>query len=199
MNSAGVQMKTIHMSIGCDCAVAYQLRKQKLVEEAFPFDWAKIDKIQMLCDVLEIDFSIFFENYVLKNQSDNFDKFVDFNNFADTDTDNVKSKIKMILKNKIIFPHEADEDIFDFEKFKQKYLRRITRFNNVVRNNDIKKIFVRADNTHISESDKIKLDLCLRKYGCVNFEIKFITYSDYICIGEFNWKRDYIDWEKIFI
>ena len=187
-------MKTIHMSIGCDCAVAYQLRKKKLVEEAFPFDWAKIDKIQMLCDVLENNFSIFFEDYVLKNQSNNFDKFVDFE-----DTDNVKSKIKMILKNKIIFPHEADEDIFDFEKFKEKYQRRIDRFNNIVRNNDIKKIFVRADNTNISESDKIKLDLCLKKYGCVNFEIQFITYSDYVCIGEFNWKRDYIDWTQLFI
>lgn len=189
-----VQTKTIHMSIGCDCAVAYQLRKKKLVEEAFPFDWAKIDKIQMLCDVLENNFSIFFEDYVLKNQSNNFDKFLDFE-----DINNVKSKIKMILKNKIIFPHEADEDIFDFEKFKEKYLRRIDRFNNIVRNNDIKKIFVRADNTKISESDKIKLDLCLRKYGCVNFEIQFITYSDYVCIGEFNWKRDYIDWTQLFI
>lgn len=189
MNSAEVQTKTIHMSIGCDCAVAYQLRNKKLVEEAFPFDWTKIDKIQMLCDVLENNFSIFFEDYVFKNQSNNFDKFVDFE-----DINNVKSKVKMILKNKIIFPHEAYENIFDFEKFKEKYQRRIYRFNSVVRNNDIKKIFVRTDNTNISESDKIKLDLCLKKYGCVNFEIQFITYSDYVCIGEFNWKRDYIDW-----
>lgn len=186
MNSAGVPMKTIHMSIGCDCAVAYQLRKQKLVEEAFPFDWAKVDKIQMLCDVLDNEFSIFFRDYILKNQGDNFDSF-------GCKSKNIKSKVKMILKNKIVFPHESINEHFDFDTFKEKYERRIKRFNNIVWDNNIKKIFVRADNTKISGSDKIKLEESLKKYGCVNYEIKFINYSDYVA-ENFTWKRDYIDW-----
>lgn len=145
----------------------------------------------MLCDVLDNNFSIFFENFIFKNQSDNFDNFDKFDKFGSLE---MKSKVKMILNNKIVFPHEAFENIFDFEKFKEKYLRRINRFNSVVKNAHIKKIFVRADNSTISESDKIKLNKSLEDYGCINYEIKFINYSDYVCIGDFNWKRDYIDW-----
>jgi len=139
----------------------------------------------MLCDVLDNNFSIFFSDYVLKNQSDNFDNF---------DSSNMKSKIKMILKNKIIFPHEAFDDIFDFDEFKKKYERRIKRFDNIVKDKNIKKIFVRADNTKISDIDKDKLCKSLEDYGCVNYEIKFINYSEYKLIGEFTWQRDYIDW-----
>lgn len=144
----------------------------------------------MICNVLESNFSIFFQDYQIKPQSDNFDNFDNFDK-------KIKSKLKIILSNKIIMPHEAYEDTFDFEKFKQKYLRRIDRFNNIVKNNNIKKIFVRADNTNISEFDKNQLYSCLKNYGCVNFEIKFINYNDYKVNGEFTWHRNYVDWNKL--
>jgi hypothetical protein len=193
-----VQMKTIHISIGCDCAVAYQLRQRNLVENAFPFDWIKIDKIEMLEDTLEKNFSIFFENYQIKQQSDNFDNF---DNFDDNikEIKQIKSKKRLILSNKIILPHEFVNDDFNFDEYKNKYERRIQRFINVVKDKDIRKIFVRADNNDIGEDKKKHLNKILENYGCINFEIKFINYSEYKLVGEFNWQRDYVNWRDLLI
>jgi len=189
MNSAKVLPQTVHISIGSDCAVAYQLRKLGLVENAFPFDWIKCDNIKMISDTLDMEFSNFFQDYTLKKQSSNFDKF----------GENCKSLIKIILKNKMQFPHEANEAELDFEEFKKKYSRRIDRFNNIVRSPDYKKIFVRADSHTICDSDKKILFDAFVKFGATNFEIKYITYDDYPVIGEFTWHRSYIDWENKFI
>lgn len=149
----------------------------------------------MISDCLNNEFSFFFEDFTIKEQSANFYKFTD--STIDL-TINVKSRVKIILKNKMQFPHEATESEFDFIEFKKKYLRRIERFNLIVRSADYKKIFVRADNRIISESDKHNLQNSLVKYGAINFEIKFISYESYPVKGEFLWQRSYIDWKNFF-
>ncbi len=194
MSSSPVLPQTVHVSIGCDCAVAYQLRKLGLVENAFPFDWVKCDNPKMISYTLENEFSNFFSDFTLKEQSQNFDKFPD--STIDL-TINVKSRVKIILKNKMQFPHEATETEFDFDEFKKKYLRRINRFNQIVKSSDYKKVFVRSDNKTISDKDKHKLRDSLEKYGATNFEIKYISYDDYPVSGEFTWQRSYIDWKNI--
>ena len=153
----------------------------------------------MISETLDMKFSNFFCDFTLKKQSDNFDKFYEDNNYnVNLDKiDNIKSRIKIIFKNKMQFPHEANGTDFDFEEFKKKYLRRIERFNLIVRSPDYKKVFVRSDNKLISESDKHKLQDSLEKYGAINFEIKYITYDDYPVSGEFTWHRSYIDWKNI--
>ena len=191
MSSFQVSSRIVHISIGSDCAVAHQLRQLKLVESAFPFDWVKCDNPKMISDCLENSFSNFFCDYTLKEQSGNFDRFYESELGM-----NIKSRVKVILKNKMQFPHEANGTDFDFEEFKKKYSRRIERFNKIVKSPDYKKVFIRADNKKLSESDKEKLQDSLEKY-VLNFEIKYITYDDYPVSGEFTWQRSYIDWEKI--
>lgn len=179
--------KTVYISIGSDCAVAHNLRKLNLVDVAYPFDWIKCDS-KSICETLDNDFSNFFENYTIKHQSDNFDNF----------DEGGKSLVKIILKNKMILPHEAQEMEFNFDSYKEKYKRRINRFKNIIRDCTIKKIFVRADNSPI-DLEKEKLESSLEKYGAINFNIRFINYNDYTCEEEFTWQRNYIDWKKILI
>ena len=143
----------------------------------------------MICDSLDSKFSIFFDSYDLIEQSDNFDNF---NNL------NIKSRLKIKLSNNMILPHESEEYNFDKIKYEEKYQRRIKRFYDVVSDEKIKKIFIRCDNKKIKQNDKEMLIRSLDNYGCINYEIRFISYSDYVCVGEFNWKREYIDWSHIF-
>lgn len=161
---------------------------------SYPFDWAKVDKFNIILDILQSKFSIFFENYELIEQSDNFNKF---DNFEHSEN-NIKSRIKIKLSNNIILPHEANGFTFDEIGYKEKYMRRIKRFDAVISNENVKKIFIRCDNKKITDANKELLTKSLDNYGCVNYEIYYITYSDYVCNGDFTWKRDYIDWVTLF-
>jgi len=188
------------MSLGCDCACAYQIKKYQQ-NLTYPFDWIKSDNIKMICDSLDSKFSIFFDNYHIVEQSDNFNNFDNFDNFDNLDKNekDTKSRLRIKLKNNMILPHESEGFIFNELKYKEKYQRRINRFYDVVSNEKIKKIFIRCDNKQVKQSDKEMLITSLNNYGCVNYEIRYVTYTDYMCIGEFKWKRDYIDWGNIFI
>jgi hypothetical protein len=189
MNSAEVEAQTVYISLGCDCAPRHQLTKNYLSDASYPFDWIKTNNILMICDVIEKDFSIFFSNYKTKQQSDNFINF---------DTPEYKSKVQLKLENGIIMPHEAYEDIFNVDEYTKKYMRRIERFRNIIRNKNIKKIFIRTDEKKVIDINKEKLLRTLDNYGCVNYEVRFVSYSDYVCKENFTWQRDYIDWTKIF-
>ena len=153
----------------------------------------------MICNTIEKDFSIFFEGYSTKQQSNNFNNFDIVSNTVNvTDENSIKSRVQLKLSNNMILPHEAIEDVFDEFLYREKYERRIDRFKNVVRDEKFKKIFIRADEkplTHIQIDGLYKsLDL----YGCTNYEIRFIDYSDYKCTENFTWQRDYICWKELF-
>jgi hypothetical protein len=181
----------VYISLGSDCAVRYQLGEHNLVSQTFPFDWAKTNNIDMICDTLEKDFSNFFEGYKTKPQSDNF---VNFDNLEEC----IKSKIQLKLSNNIVMPHEAIGDVFDEYSYIEKYMRRVDRFRNIVRDKEIKKIFIRSDDKQLNENQISKLYHALDLYGCVNYNIKFICYLDYKFTEQFTWQRNYICWSKIF-
>ena len=103
MNFAEVG-EQIYISLGSDCAVAHNLRSLNLLNTAFPFDWTKCDKINMICDTLEQSFSNFFENFTEFEQSDNYNNFDNFDNFDNIDNidNSIKSRIKIKLSNGII-------------------------------------------------------------------------------------------------
>ena len=104
---------------------------------------------------------------------------------------------------------EHNFDRINILEFGEKYSRRIERFRQVVRNPEIEKIFVRLGNT--KEQKKIAkqsnnngyLENTLSRYGCKNYKVKFINMDEYADLipkgGEFDWHRDYIDWEQIFL
>jgi hypothetical protein len=117
-------------------------------------------------------------------------------NFDNFDKD-VKSNLKLITVNKIIFPHESVGDVLDETLFREKYTRRIKRFEDIVCNELIHKIFIRADNKSLTDDKKDKLIESLDRFGAKNYEIKFISYDSYPVCGAFDWKRSYIDWRDL--
>jgi hypothetical protein len=141
----------------------------------------------MIIDTLQNKFSNFFE-YTLKEGTDNFINFKSGN----------KSRIQLKLNNGIVLPHESDEFDFDSTSYENKYKRRIERFNKLIGDKNIKKIFVRTDDKIISEKEKSQLKFELEKYGCKNFDIQYISYKMYKT-DNFTWQRDYIPWNTFFL
>lgn len=101
--------------IGNTCAIAYNLKRLNLRNNAYPFDWCKMNTNKFIT-VLNNDFDGF-EDVIVKKLSENHKHFED-ENFP-----------SLILKNKygIEFAHEVLSDN-DIEEFKTKLKYRIDRF-----------------------------------------------------------------------
>jgi hypothetical protein len=191
-----------YISLGCDCSVSYQLRKYGLqTMGSLPFDWMKLDRLQDLITILDDNFAEFakFDNYNVKTQTDNFENF-DMN--IEKEKEKVLSRSKLIhAKYKFTLPHEYINDKLDTELFETKYARRIVRFQTLVTDLSIKKIFIRLCGNKESKEvkNKMYLEECLCRYGCKNFEIIVINYNDYDSLipMQFTWQRDYIPWVKV--
>ena len=144
------------------------------------------NKIESVIETLDNKFSNFFD-YEIKEQSSNFDNF----------EKDVKSNLRLITRNKIIFPHEADGDYIDETLFREKYTRRIKRFTEIISDENIRKIFIRADNKSLKDDKQRKLYESLERFGAKNYEIKFLSYDSYPVSGAFDWKRLFINWLDI--
>jgi hypothetical protein len=189
-----------YISLGCDCSITYQLRKYGLqTMGTMPFDWMKLDKLEDLISILDNNFTGFenFDNYIVKSQSDNF---------VNMDFEKVLSRRKMIHnKYNFILPHEYMNDTLDIDEFEKKYARRIVRFQTLVTDASIKKIFVRLCGNKESREktrevkNKVYLEECLARYGCVNFKVIIINYNDYESLiqDKYTWQRDYIPWSNV--
>ena len=128
----------------------------------------------------------------------------------------------------LYLPHEAVNLEIDLDLVIEKYKRRIERFRDLLRNPlKKKKIFlgynkknkkkdkkdkkeIHSIDLHLEiEKDKIQIEKSLLEFGSVNFKLFIINYnhynSDYLIPQNdldpsfvFDWKRNYIDFEKIF-
>jgi hypothetical protein len=110
----------------------------------------------------------------------------------------------------LYLPHEAVNLEIDLDVVIEKYKRRIERFRDLLKNPlDKKKIFLGyyKKNKKDDKDDKIELEKTLLKFGAVNFKLFIINYNDYDYlihkkdldfISVFDWKRNYIDFQKIF-
>lgn len=140
----------------------------------------------MIKNTFELLFSNFFE-YELIEQN---------NTFFNSTNPSELSLIKLKLSNGMVLPHEAVGYTFNEKEYKEKYFRRIERFNKIVYDSTIHKVFVRGDDK-ITDKDKLMLYSALDRYGILNYSIKFISYSEYqdkIQSDKFDWKREYINW-----
>jgi len=188
-----------YISLGCDCSVSYQIRKYGLqTMGTLPFDWMKLDKLQDLLSILDDNFAEFakFDSYIVKTQTDNFENFN-----MNSEKEKVLSRRRLIhTKYKFTLPHEYINDTLNIEQFETRYARRIVRFQTLVTDSSIKKIFVRLSGNKESKEikNKMYLEECLFRYGCKNFEVVVINYNNYDSLipNEFTWQRDYIPWQK---
>ena len=161
----------------------------------------KINNINSLIDILNDSFFNFLnkDKWTIIKQSCNFN-YIDDNDKID-DNDNIVDNVKSLLKLKhsdynILLPHEAKNDIIDLDEIIIKYKRRIIRFNDIIKSNKHKIIYVGINK--INDLDKQKLIQCVNNYGCINYEIKFIEYFNYPLIGDYSWDKKWIPWNKIF-
>ena len=187
----------IHISLGLDCTLAYQLRNHNLREFALPFDWSRIRSIKDLIYILDSDFFNFLnpDEWIQEKQSDNFVSCYD---------PQKKSLIRIRHKKfNIMYRHESIDDFLDMTLFLEKYSRRIDRFRDFMRNQieNYKKIYIYVGVDKINKTDYESLLNCISNYTdkIINFELILINYSVYKCEIEFNWKRDYINFTDLFI
>jgi hypothetical protein len=197
----------VFISLGSDCSVSYQLRRLGLQTMSMPFDWLRIDKPEMIIDILGNKFAGFakFDQYIVKVQSANFaiaSQLVTTDTNTDTEERMVSLKRLVHFKYKFIAPHEFVNDEINIAEFESKYDRRIKRFDLLVKDSTIPKVFVRLGNKAEIDKKKIeKLELALHSYGCQNFKLLMINANEYDELiprdAVFDWHRDYIPWHSI--
>ncbi len=180
-----------YISIGLDCSVAWQLQKHNIRTVAFPFDWMKISSIDTICRVIESDFRCFFDREHIRpvEITTSFPVFED--DFPDVFETETGLKVQNTYYN-ITFPHEF-HDVADFEtnfdKIKDKYERRIQRFNEYITKPDTKLVFV--SNKKTSDIDKLK-KIVKQKYD-VDVDVVNICYDKKMKIS--SWHKNEIDWK----
>ena len=162
-----------------------------------PFDWMKITNVEKLVAILDNDFAGFstFSKYEVKSQNSIFD------NFDVNEGITIKSLNKLTHREYgFTLPHEYMGDIIQVPEFEEKYSRRIERFRKIVKDANIKIILVRLGNTKEGKKQCILEDALVR-YGCMNYEVRFINMDNYV--GnipndvEFDWHREYIPWQAL--
>lgn len=197
----------VYISLGSDCSVSYQLRRLKLQTCSMPFDWMRIDKLEIIIDILGNKFAGFakFDQYNIKVQSSNF-AIARQLAITDTHTEERVASLKRLVhtKYKFIAPHEFINNEIHIAEFESKYVRRIKRFELLVIDPTIQKIFVRLGTKNEIDKKKIeKLELALQTYGCQNFKLLMINMNKYDELiprdTVFDWHRDYIPWHTIIL
>lgn len=201
-----------YIALGCDCSVAYNLKRLELASESLPFDWIRCNNIKNITQILQDDFSDFVNLNFITVKPQNIRRFHgaladssgDDGSIGDDEYKNIsncKSHYKIIHdKYKYIMPHEFSGDFIDWNIWREKYLRRIERFRKIVKNPNIQKIFVYLDITHESTihiSTFGEMEKVMREYTFG--DIKFIKIKDYGVRENFNWKREWLDWKTVLL
>lgn len=167
-----------HISLGPDCSIAYHMQQNKIKKETLPFDWTSTPNLNKLLELIKNKFNLFFD-YQVGTAS----KFITL----DDDWDDQCQINKIYIKNyryNISFPHD------NLDNFNFIYTKRIERFMNIIKDNNNKKIFYRIG----KDVDKIKICKILDEMMIVNYEVIIIKNNT----NDDNWKRNNIDWKKIF-
>jgi hypothetical protein len=182
-----------YIPLGSDCSIAYNLQKLNFRKNAYPFDWIKFNNINDLIDILSNNFKYFLDKqfFEIKEESDKF-PYID-ENWSDISSKNIIIKHTKYL---ITFPHEvkSDNNISEqINNFIEKYNRRIIRLINILKNDSIKKVFIRIT---FKNEDFEKLNNILSKI-CNNYEIKLIKINKKNKFS--SWKKEELNWNNIFI
>ena len=181
---------TQFVSLGGNCAVAYNLKKNNLYSCSLPFDWCKLN-LKKLLKVLDNNF-VDYEDIEFKK--------ISFNH------KNIEKKMtnSLILKNKygIEFAHEICNK-YEISEYKEKLKLRIIKFLNIKN-----PLFVRLETNNLSD-EKMKLyselELLLQKYFDT-FQIILISRNKYeskftrwIQLKNFSkdWRFPEVEWNKL--
>lgn len=169
---------------GNNCAVAYQLQKYNLRIHSYPFDWLSCNNISIL-DLISNDYKNLFEDLIIKKKLDFHYKINSYWNDSKLNTVNVYNS-----QYKIFFKHDFLEKDFSNNNFinnvKEKYERRIERFNTIMQS-EKKKILIQINNINLYD-EYVKL---FEKKNYKNYKLIIILNNNINCK---NWKLDEINW-----
>ncbi len=102
--------KPLVVSLGCNCGVAGSLRQMGLREAAYPFDWIHSLDLVKLVEILNDDFSLFFDPRFLQKGHGG----ILYHNYYH-----------------LAFCHEGEWNESRMEAFQEKYRRRVERFQEI--------------------------------------------------------------------
>lgn len=183
------------VSLGSNCAVAYQLGKLNLRDGSYPFDWSKV-KLDGLINVLESDF-VDYSKVLIQSHS--------IKHFSLSQSDNSDNSGSFILSNRygIGFAHEVvlANSINEFSK---KLDRRIIRLKGL-----INPTFIRLETSNISKLYNVKYIKLVDILSKMFIHFKLIVISNnridhekiiWIKLDNFDedWTYSKLDWFKIF-
>ncbi len=189
------------ISLGCTCAVAYQLQKYGLRKESLPFDWSKTS-INKIIKVLNNNFKNY-TNLYFKKMSDNH-KMINNSN---------KSSCLLYNDYNITFAHEVIEYNGNLiNKFKNTLSNRVERFINLNKVNCNLKFVLFNISKKIPNLDDLIISLLnyftnfqIIYIGCkpyINnkyiFYIKDIFIIDISQYYDDDWTFNTLNWGKIF-
>jgi hypothetical protein len=191
-----------YIGLGSNCSITYQLNKHKLRTRSYPFDWTKIS-LSKLIDVLENNFTDYFETIEIKKVSSTHPYISDNNLITSTNSFIITNRYGVNFAHELISKYGIDE-------FKNKVSERINRFKNLLLiTNKVK--FVRIELCKIKSHwyhDVLKLLNLLDKFVS-NYELILIIntndnfkFPPNVKIYKFDdfssdWKMDKLNWNDI--
>jgi len=131
-------MKKIYIPIGSNCEIAHYLRNKNIRFEAFPFDW-NCASLKSVYELIKNNFEYFLDDCLIGKKIKRLYFFEDEKLIISDEY------IYPVICKKylILFPHDYNNiDYKNLYMIKEKYKRRIERFNNYIRMNDLKIIMV---------------------------------------------------------
>jgi hypothetical protein len=211
-----------HISLGTDCAIAFQLSKHNYRKKAYPFDWTRTPSLKALTSIIKNNFEDFTENLIVKSETDSV-KFPPLVNDQIVSSDSGVIETMLIKANKygIQFCHDfkKNDDVTRIKEISDKYKRRCERFMSVLKNKDNPQFinFIRTESNvdKVSKNDILefvklidtylnnyKLTIVLhnaqkKEYNLCTFDHpKVRIYNDTSAFG--GWKRPLTNWLNIF-
>lgn len=130
----------IYIPIGSNCEVSHFLRTNNMRTCAFPFDW-NCAPLKSVYNILVNNFDFFLEDIFIGERIHRL--YFDDNEHGETKIDNEFIYPVICKKYLILLPHDyksIDEE--SLVNVKQKYKRRIDRFNNYISRSDLEIIMV---------------------------------------------------------
>lgn len=153
------------ISLGNSCCCKGFIRDMGWSNNSYPFDWLLVDKIENVNNIIKNDFYMFFE--VMSIQRKVYDKSC----FHINDLTYKVASIHDVNNNGLYdLPLEDIVKTKEFIMFKDKMYRRIDRWNNMLRNNDVKILFLTMDMYKLSTIEGIKESFELIKSKHENME-----------------------------
>jgi len=210
MTTTGDNSKSVvYISLGSDCCIAYHLQRLGLREYgAFPFDWVYTKRLKNLLHLFENNFNGFLDDpsiITTKNKSSKFQKLNNDDDYLLPEISN-QSIINNETTTRVINTKYNIEFVHDFSNFdmdelainKDKYARRIERFNKIMRDESIQKKLFRIGSSN-------EIDIIPKLYKCFsndtlnykNYNIYFKSYAD-LPSNTTDWQRNEFNFQEWF-